>query len=140
MKTLRIAGIIFYTLLFVSIQTMGQSKKTILEKEIQSLTVLELFIEEGIKEPLIEEKQIFNEDGELIELITYNKEGDVTKWEKYLYDEDGNIIEEIFLDSRGKIEKKEKTIFKEGLRVERQFFDNRDRMYKKKIYEYEYRK
>ena len=59
---------------------------------------------------------------------------------KYVYDEDKNIIEEITLDRRGKVEKKEKTIYKDGLKVERHFFDNRDRMYKKKIYEYEYRK
>jgi len=89
---------------------------------------------------VIEEKEVYNAQGELLELIHFNKEGDITKWEKYSYDENGNMVEQVFLDKKGKVEKREVTIYKDGLRTERHFFDSRDRMYKKKIYEYTYRK
>jgi hypothetical protein len=140
MKTLK-SILLFVAILFLAAsQSMGQSKTELSEKKIKSQTVLEVFIEEGSDEPQIEQKEIYNEDGELIEFVTYNKEGDVKDWVKYVYDENQNIVEEIYFDKRGKVEKREKTIYKDGIRVERQFFDSRDRMYKKKIYEYEYRK
>lgn len=140
MKTLKSFLLVITVLFLAASQTLGQTKTEIREKKIKSQTVLEVFIEEGIDEPQIEQKEVYNEVGELIEFITYNKEGDVKEWVKYVYDENQNIVEEIYFDKRGKVEKREKTIYKEGIRVERQFFDNRDRMYKKKIYEYEYRK
>ena len=140
MKTLKSILLVATVLFLAASQSMGQSKTELIEKKIKSQTVLEVFLEEGSDEPQIEQKEVYNEDGELTEFITYNKEGDVKDWVKYVYDEDQNIVEEIYLDKRGKVEKREKTIYKDGIRVERQSFDNRDRMYKKKIYEYEYRK
>ena len=135
-----IKSVLLISFLTLSVFTTGQSKSEIIEKGIESRIVYELFIEEGMKEPVIEEKEVYNERGELLELIQYNNEGEITKWEKFSYDEDGNLIEQVFLNRKGKVEKKEVTLYKDGLRTERQFFDSRDRMYKKKIYEYAYRK
>ena len=133
-------NIIGFIILF-SLSAAGycQSKKTIRERGITSLTVQEYFIEEGMDEPLVESIEKFNEEGELIEVQEYNRRGEVTKWERYAYDEDGNLVEEVFLDHRGKVERTEKSIYEDGLRVEKQFYNNRDRLYKKKEYLYEYR-
>ncbi len=44
----------------------------------------------------------------------------------------GDLVEEIFLDEKGKIESREKSIFENGLKVEKQYYNNRDKLYKKK--------
>ena len=127
-------------LLFLMVtDTMGQSKRILREMGIASMTVQEYFLEEGMDEPVVESIEKYNEDGELIELQEFNKEGEVKTWERYVYNSDGQLVEEIFLDERGRVEETEKNIYEGELRVEKQFFDNRGRMYKKKVYEYEYR-
>ena len=118
----------------------GQDRKDIRDRGIVSMTVQEYFIEEGLDEPLIEAIEKYNEDGEMIEVQEFNKRGEVTRWEKFSYDEDRNLIEEVFLDPKGKVIRTEKSVFKEGLRVEKQFFNERDKLYKKKVYVYEYKR
>lgn len=122
-----------------SLAVAGQGKKTIREKQIVSLTVQEYFLDEGIEEPQVESIEIYNEEGERIELQEFNKKGAVKKWEKYLYDEDGNLLEQQFLDGKGRITRTEKNIYQDGLRVEKHYFDAKGRLYKKKTYLYEYR-
>lgn len=117
----------------------GQGKKTIRERKIASVTVQEYFLEEGMDEPVVESVETYDENGELIEIREYNKKGEIKKWEKYRYDEAGNLVEEVVLDEKGRITSTEKTIFEDGLRVERQFYDDKGRLYKKKAYLYEYR-
>ena len=116
----------------------GQDRKDIRDKGIVSIIVNEYFLEEGLKDPLVESIRKFDEDGELIEVKEFNKRGEVTRWEKYGYDEDRNLIEEVFLDAKGNIIRTEKSIFEDGFRVEKQFYNERNKLYKKKIYVYEY--
>jgi YD repeat-containing protein len=117
----------------------AQGTKTIKEKKIVTKTVNEYFLDEGQDEPLVESIERYNQEGELVELKEMNRKGEVTKWEKYAYDGNGNLVEELFLDSKGKVERTEKNIYKDGLRTEKQFFNTRNQMYKKKVYVYEYR-
>lgn len=115
----------------------AQDRKDIRDRGIVSRTVNEYFIEEGIKEPLIESFQRYNEDGEIIEIKKFNKRGEITLWEKYDYDEDRNLIEEQFLDEKGKVIRTEKTIYEDGFKVEKHYYNNKDKLYKKKVYVYE---
>ena len=116
----------------------AQGRKTVKEKGILSVTVEEYFLEEGMKEPVVESFERFNEDGERIELKEYNKRGEIKKWEQYVYDGKGQLIEEKFLDDRGKVVRTEKSVFTDGLRTEKFFYDQRGRLFKKKVYVYEY--
>lgn len=127
-------------LLFAISPMMGQSTKTVKEKNISSQTVYEYFIEDGIDEPVVESIERFDENGEMVELKELNSKGDVKLWEKYVYNEDGKLTEIIVLDVKGRVESTEKSIFKDGLRVEKQYFNNKDQLVKRKVYEYEYRK
>ena len=127
------------TLLIAGVCVFGQGRKTVKEHGIASTTVEEYFIEEGMNEPVVESFERFNEDGEVVELREYNKRGEVKKWEKYVFDEEGNLVEEIFLDPKGNIVSTEKTIYKNGLKAEKHFYNNRNKLYKKKVYVYEYR-
>ncbi|MFO7935102.1 MAG: hypothetical protein R6U78_13605 [Bacteroidales bacterium] len=138
MKTriIMITGVILVSLPAV---LSAQSKKTIREKGIIQQTVHEYFLGEGMDEPVVELIEKYNEEGEVIEIREFNKRGEIKKWEKYGYDEEGNLVEEVFLDEKGKATRTEKSFYKDGLRVEKHFFDQRGRLFKKKEYLYEYR-
>jgi hypothetical protein len=117
----------------------GQSTEIIKEKKIATKTVQEYFIDKGLDEPVIESIEKFNERGDLIEIQEFNSKGEVKLWEKYTYDQEGRVLEEVFLDSRGRIEHTEKSIYSDGLKIEKQYFNNKNKLYKRKVYEYEYR-
>ena len=129
---------IIILLISISMAGYGQSKKKIREEGISSRTVQEYFIEEGMDEPLVESIEKYDREGELIEVQELNRRGEVRKWEKYVYDEEGELVEEIFLDVKGRIERTEKNIFKDGLRVEKEYYNNRGQLYKRKVYVYEH--
>jgi hypothetical protein len=118
---------------------LGQSTTIIKEKKIATRTVQEYFIDEGMDEPVVESIERYNESGDLIEIQEFNSRGDVKLWEKYTYDNEGRVVEEIFLDAKGRIERTEKSIYSDGLKIEKQYYNNRDKLYKRKVYEYEYR-
>ena len=132
--------------LFISLLCLGlagvlfaQDRKEIRDRKITSKTTEEYFIEEGIDEPVTESIERYNEDGEMIELKEFNSRGEIKRWEKYVYDGDRNLLEEIFLDARGRVTRTEKNIYRDGLRVEKHFYNENNRLYKKKVYLYEYR-
>ena len=117
----------------------AQGTKTIKEKKIAVKTVNEYFIEEGLDEPVVESIERYNEQGELVELKEMNRKGEIKRWERYGYDKEGNLVEEQFLDAKGRITETEKNLYKDGLRIEKQYFNSRDKLYKKKVYVYEFR-
>ncbi len=124
--------------MLLAVVLMGQSAETIKEKKILSTTVYEYFIEEGLDEPMLESLENFNDQGMLIEVKEFDNKGDVKRWEKYVYNEEDKVIEEIFLDAKGRIESREKSIYSDGLRTEKQFYNNKDKLVKRKVYEYEF--
>ena len=117
----------------------AQGTKTVKAKKITSKTVNEYFIEDGEDEPVVESIERYDEEGEMVELKEMNRKGEVRRWEKYVYDEEGNMVEEQFLDVKGRVTKTEKNIYKDGLRIEKQYYNSRNTLYKKKVYVYEYR-
>ena len=128
-----------YVFLITAGPVMGQSTKIIKEKKIATLTVQEYFIDEGMDEPVVESIERYNERGDLVEIQEFNSRGEVKLWEKYAYDNEGRVVEEIFLDAKGRIERTEKSIYSDGLKIEKLYYNNRDKLYKRKVYEYEYR-
>jgi hypothetical protein len=118
----------------------AQSKKTIEEKGIITRTVHEYFEEEGIDKPVLESIERFNEQGYLLEIKEMSRKGDVKLWEKYVYDDEGKLVEEVFLDIKGRVDRTEKSIYSDGLKIEKLYFNNKDKLYKRKVYAYEYRK
>ena len=127
-------------LLLVSVTVISaQGSKTIREKKITTITVQEYFIEEGYNEPVVESIETFNEAGDRVEIKQFNKAGEVKRWEKYVYNENRDLVEEIFLDAKGKVTLTEKNIYEDGLRIEKHYFNPKDKMIKKKVYKYEHR-
>lgn len=124
--------------ILLSATAFGQGKKILKEKGIVSVTVQEYFIEEGMRDPVVESVETYNSEGDLVEIKEFNKREEVRRWEKYAYDSNGNLVEEIFLDERGDVESSEKNLYKDGLRIEKQFYNERGKLYKRKVYEYGY--
>jgi hypothetical protein len=134
----RIISAVAICFLVVAISN-AQGKKIIKEKGIATITVNEYFIGEGMDEPVVESIEKFNEDGERVEIREFNKKGETKRWEKYLYDKDGNVVEQIFLDGKGRITETEKNVYDGKLRIEKQYYNKKGKLYKKKVYQYEYR-
>jgi hypothetical protein len=132
----KIAGVAI--LLCIPMIGFGQKKDEIQEKGIASKTVQEYFIEEGEDKPVVESIEKYNKKGDLIELQEFNRLGEVKRWEKYDYDAVEQLVEEVFLDSKGRISRTEKNVYEDGLRVEKSYYNSRGKLYKKKVYEYEY--
>ena len=122
-----------------SVPVRGQSKKTIREKKIASRTVQEYFLDEGMDQPVIESIESYDAEGNLLEIKEFSSRGDVKLWEKYSYDEDGNVVEAQYFNARGKLESKEISVYSDGLRVEKLYYNNKDKLVKRKVYEYEFR-
>ena len=136
------AGIFFFWVLFLvvlSAPLRGQNEETIREKKIASRTVQEYFLAEGMDQPVIESIEIYDEKGKLTEIKEFNSRGEVKLWEKYSYDDDGNVVEAQFFNARGKLESKEINVYSEGLRIEKQYYNNKNKLVKRKVYEYEFR-
>ena len=135
----RVLFLLTFAFLFVVGPVVGQSTQTIKEKKIATKTVQEYFVDKGMDKPVVESIEKFNERGDLQEIKEFNSKGEVKLWEKYAYDTEGRVVEEVFLDAKGRVERTEKNIYSDGLRIEKQFYNNKDKLYKRKVYEYEFR-
>jgi competence protein ComGC len=116
----------------------SQSRKDIKKMQLQSKSVYEYFIEEGIKDPVLETYEVYDTTGNVIELKELNSEGLVKTWQKFAYDSKRNKIEELTLDQKGKIVEKVVWVYKDDLVVEKKYFDGKDRLVKRKEYKYKY--
>jgi len=131
--------IIAFVLAMLPALGYAQGEDLISKKKIASQTVYEYFIEEGIKNPVIERIEKYDKSGNMTEEKEMNKEGEVRLWMKYKYDAAGNKVEETIMNIRGGQEERFEWIYKDGLVVEKKYFDHKDRLVKRKEYKYEYR-
>lgn len=134
--------LIFLALFLFTLTVFGQNKKTeIVQYGIEVKRYYEQDIKSGEAKPVLFKEEFFNFRGELVETKEYStKDKKVVVWIKYKYDFDGNTIEEQELNEKG--EQKSKTVdkFEKGLRVERLYYDDKDRVVKKRTYTYDLRK
>ncbi|MFB6317727.1 hypothetical protein [Saccharicrinis sp. FJH54] len=138
MKNLRAFSLI--VLIFCVAGGFAQSQKKIVQKGIKVVKNSEMRIDDGDKEYWIEQIEFYDTRGNLIELKEYSDKGDdLKKWVKYKYDTNSNLVEEIELNEKGEQKERIVTIYNDDLKVERHYYDDRDRLYKKKKYEYEFR-
>jgi antitoxin component YwqK of YwqJK toxin-antitoxin module len=125
--------------LFLAGPLAGQDAETIKEKKIASRTVHEYFLEQGMDKAVVESIEKYDENGKLTEIKEFNSKGEVKLWEEYTYNEEGKVVEARYFNARGNLESREKNIYSDGLRTEKLFYNNKDKLVKRKVYEYEYR-
>lgn len=131
-----VAVLLICMLPFVS---FAQGRKTIEKREIVEQTVYEYFVAEGLSKPVVEEIINYDKEGNIAEHQVFNKYGEYKSWQKFSYDGDGNKVEEIILDGKGSQVERFEWIYKDELVVEKRYYDNRDRLVKRKEYKYSYR-
>lgn len=117
----------------------AQGRKTIEKKGIVQQTVHEYFVAEGLSKPVVEEIVNYDKEGNIAEHQVFNKYGEYKSWEKFKYDKEGNKVEEIILDGSGNQEERFEWIYKDELLVEKRYYDDRNRLAKRKEYKYSYR-
>ena len=138
MKNLKTLSLIVFSFCLAS--GFAQSEKKIIQKGIRVVKTSEMQIEDGDKEFWTDKIEYYDNRGNLIEYKEYSDKGDDLKeWRKYKYDTNSNLIEEIELNEKGEQKERVVTIYKDDLKMERHYYDSRDRLYKKKKYEYEFR-
>ena len=124
---------------FVSINLTGQSKSEVINKGIETVKVYEQRLDKGFDDKYLVEETTYDASGRIIEIKETGRKGIIKKWEKYKYDKDGNCIEEIYLTLSGNIDKRVVINYTEGLKVSKEFYNSDGKLYRKKLYEYQYR-
>jgi YD repeat-containing protein len=133
--------LIILSLTFIALISFGQDKKDVIEKGIQVKRNYSLDIANGDKEPSLEKEEFYNFRGDLVEVKDYTDNGKtLSNWTKYKYDSQGNLIEEQDLTSKGEQKERFEYKYEDGLKTEKLFYDNKNRLSKKKIFKYELRK
>ncbi len=130
--------ILFVLLILIPVSGHAQNKEVVRKNKVESQTVYEYFIEEGISEPIVEKIEKYDAQGNLVEVKEFNKEGDIKDWKLYKYDASGNNTEETQMDMRGNQEERTVWVYKNGLVVEKKYYDHKDRLVKRKEYKYTY--
>ena len=118
---------------------VAQGRKDVTSNKVKSQTVEEYFLSEGRKEPVIEQVQVYDTAGNVVELKEYNSEGVLKNWQRFEYDANGDVTMEESLDVKGKVIERTEMDYKNGLITEKRYFDRKLRLVKKKVYVYEYR-
>lgn len=118
---------------------LAQNKTTIVEKGVKMIRTLEQDIAQGEKKMLLEKEEYYDVKGELIELKEFDEKGRIKKWEQYKYSAEGKLVEEKSLNYKGDLDERIVYVFKNGLKVEKLYYDEKNRLYKKKKYEVEFR-
>lgn len=128
-------------LISVCFAVNAQDRDEIIKKGIEVKRYYEQELEDGDSDYFLFKEEHFNFKGEIVELKEYNNKGkDVDIWFKYQYDEIGQLIEELELDAKGN--QKERIVYRyeKGLRVEKLYYDEKDRLRQRRKYEYEFRR
>jgi hypothetical protein len=133
-------GILTITFFFAAISLMAQDKDEIIKRGIEVRRYYEKELDEGDTDFYIFKEEYFNAQGELVEIKEYKNKGkEVGLWFKYKYDNQMQVIEELELDEKGLQKERIEYKYKDGLRIEKIYYDNKNRLRQIRKYEYGYR-
>jgi hypothetical protein len=154
-------SIILIFIVFSFLVLYSQSKKEVKKFKIKSVIVSETI---GTK-TVFESKTVFDKNGETMEEVNYNKDGEVKSTHKFKRNSEGDVIEETEYDSKNALkerrevkynsmgEKSEEYFYgadsklikkhsftynKFGLKTERKVFDASNKLIALKKYQYTY--
>lgn len=133
--------IILAVIVFSAFPLFAQKSSEIVQKGITVKRQYDKDVEDGDKEFYIDQEEFYDFRGEIIESKEYGDHGKkIKKWMKYKFDNDGNLLEELELDEKGEQVSRTTYTYENGLRMERNEYDAKNRLKKIRKYEYGYRK
>ena len=130
--------LITVTLIILVCSVFAQNKETIVRNQVKLKRSLEQDIDQGEKNLLLEKEEYFTPNGNLTELKEFDEKGRIKKWERYQYTSKGQLAQEEILNYKGEVKKRIEHVYQDGLKVGKLYYDDRNRLYKKKRYEFEY--
>jgi hypothetical protein len=136
MKKLLIA---FLVIVF-SLSLYGQKKKNVQSHKIKSTTVYNADFEDNDGKQVKESFERFDEAGNTVEEIEYDKKGVEKKHILSEYDDDGNKTKETYLKPNGSKEKTIEYKYQDGLKTERTVYLSNGKIKSKKKYVYDFQK
>jgi antitoxin component YwqK of YwqJK toxin-antitoxin module len=127
--------LILVSLMISSFAVYSQNSST--SGKIKSRTIHEEKVVKGVKNTMIDSEEKYDQNGNVIEEIQY-KDGKIDKHIIYEYDANNNKIKETEIDSSGKPKKISENKYVNGLRTEKNTFDENKKLISKKTYSYVY--
>jgi len=132
--------VFFFIIVFCIIPLYGQKKKSVQSHKIKSTTVYNSDFEDNNGKQVKESFERFDESGNSVEEIDYDKKGIEENHILSEYDDDGNKTKETFLKENGSKEKIIEYKYKDGLKTERTVYLANGKIKSKKKYVYEFQK
>lgn len=133
--------IFILAILLISLSSYAQDRKEVIEKGIQVKRNYEINVAEGDNTPYLEKEEYYNFRGDLTEIKELKDNGKtLVLWFKYKYDSQGNVTEELELNAKGEQKERIEYKYENGLKVEKNYYDSKNRLAKKKTFKYELRK
>jgi lipopolysaccharide export LptBFGC system permease protein LptF len=126
---------IIIALVFCSTLVFGQNNSA--PGKAKSRTVHEEKTVKGKKSTTIDSEEKYDQNGNVIEEKEY-KDGKVDKHMLYEYDSNNNKIKETELDASGKPKKTAEYKYVNGVRTEKNTYDETKKLISKKTYTYSY--
>jgi hypothetical protein len=132
--------IVIFLVLAFSVSTFAQKKKNVQSHKIKSTTVYNSDFEDNDGKQVKESYERFDENGNTVEEIEYDKKGIEKKHILYEYDEEGNKTKETYLKPGGAKEKTIEYKYQDGLKTERTVYLANGKIKTKKKYVYDFQK
>lgn len=133
--------IFILAILLISLSSYAQDRKEVIEKGIQVKRNYEINVAEGDNTPYLEKEEYYNFRGDLTEIKELKDNGKtLVSWFKYKYDSQGNVTEELELNAKGEQKERIEYKYENGLKIEKNYYDSKNRLAKKKTFKYELRK
>jgi uncharacterized protein YxeA len=123
-----------------SISLYAQKKKNVQTHKIKSTTVYNADFEDNDGKQVKESYMRFDDSGNTVEEVEYDKKGAEKKHILYEYDADGNKIRETYFKTNGSKEKIIEFKYQDSLRIERTVYFGNGKIKSKKKYIYEFQK
>ena len=132
--------IIALAVIFCVMPMYGQKKKNVQSHKIKSTTVYNEDYDANNGKPVKDSYERFDESGNTLEEIEYDKKGIETHHIQYEYDDEGNKTKETYLKPNGSKEKIIEYKYQDGLRTERIVYTANGKIKSKKKYIYDFQK
>ncbi len=115
----------------------SQSRNEVRDLDIVSVTEVEVDYEDSNGKEIMRFKTFYDERGNVIKEMDYDKSGKLTEIIIYEYDVDDNKIKEVHYKSNNKVFKTNTYSYKKGLLTERKEYDENNRLISRNTYKYE---
>lgn len=129
-----------FTILIVtatSLAVNAQTKKQIKDLDIKSTTIWEYDYSSGKESKKIASVEKYNNAGNVVEYIDFDKSGKQKERIVYEYNENNDIVKETYYDDNSKPDKSYKYTYQGRLRKTKEKYDSNGKLVWKKVYAYE---